>query len=448
MLGHGVDGCGDPGPALVEVDATPRLVLLTGVGDRGGRLVVINPRGTGDRAAVHRVHMVPGRADTPPLATGQVPQPIRVECLRCSLDAAGVRIPPRGARLQAIPHQSLDPSDDSSQSEDLSPRGRAVTLPHTLPPRITPGGAVHLLGWSHRQKGGTRMADDRSAPTAEEMVLYDVSDRVAVVTLNNPSARNGWNPTMERQYFEQLDRADADQDVRVIVVTGTDGYFCPGLDMKALQQTAGAHAGLVREGRRPMHYPLRIRKPMIAAINGACAGMGLLHSLFCDVRFAARGARFSTAYVRRGLPAEYGSSWLLPRLIRLDHALDLLLSGRVFDADEAASMGLVTRVCEPDDLIPAVHEYAQMLASQSSPRAMMAIRRQIYTDLSQDFETALTRSLHVMHQFNTTENPDFGEGVASFVERREPRFEPLPPDFQLAGDWHLPGGSFPPDAQG
>ena len=269
-------------------------------------------------------------------------------------------------------------------------------------------------------------------PETGEQVRYEVVDQVAVLTLDNPAARNGWNRVMEDRYFSLLDRADAAEDVRAIVVTGSGGYFCPGLDVSALRDTASGAAPLTREGRRPMHLPLGVRKPMVAAINGACAGMGLLHALFCDVRFAARGARFSTAYARRGLPAEYGTSWLLPRLMRLDHALDLLLTGRTFDADEAAALGLVTRVVEPADVLPEAMAYAGELARFSSPRSMMAIRHQVYADLSATFDEGMTRTLSLMAQYNRPDNPDFAEGVASFVERRAPRFGPIPPDFDLA----------------
>src|SRR5439155_8787176 len=139
---------------------------------------------------------------------------------------------------------------------------------------------------------------------------------------------------------------------------------------------------------RPQHHPLTIAKPIVAAINGPCAGIGLVQAMVCDVRFAARGARMSTAYSRRGLPAEYGSSWILPRLIGVERALDLLLSGRTFDAEEAHSMGLVGRLAEPVDVVREAQAYAADLARFSSPRAMAAVRYQVYADLDDDFETS------------------------------------------------------------
>jgi enoyl-CoA hydratase/carnithine racemase len=263
------------------------------------------------------------------------------------------------------------------------------------------------------------------------LVLRDVNDGVCTLTLHNPERRNAWSVEMEHEYFGLLDEADADPSVRVIVVTGSGTAFCPGLDTQRLA-AASARGAVDFAGRRPQTYPLRIRKPMLAAINGACAGIGLMQALNCDVRFAARGARFTTAYARRGLPAEYGSSWLLPRLIGPERALDLLLSGRVFEADEAKELGLVSRVCAPDVLLDEVRSYACDLAAHCSPRSMAAIRRQVYGDLSRGFSDSMVNTLALMQEF--AGNPDFAEGVASFVEKRSPVFEGLDPTWRAPGD--------------
>ena len=268
------------------------------------------------------------------------------------------------------------------------------------------------------------MAEDRAG--TEDLVHYDVADGVATVTLHNPARKNAWSLAMEHQYFTRLDDAAADRAVRAIVVTGAGSAFCPGMDVAALEQTAAA-GELVRAGRRPMHHALTIPKPMIAAINGACAGIGLIQTLYCDLRFAARGARMSTSFTRRGLGAEYGTSWMLPRLVGVERALDLLLSGRTFDADEAHRMGLVGRLCEPDEVLRDAQAYAAELARYASPRAMAAVRHQVYADLGDDFETSWVRTLAIMQRMNSL--PDFVEGVASFVERRDPNFGPLPPEF-------------------
>lgn len=264
-----------------------------------------------------------------------------------------------------------------------------------------------------------------------ELVLASTAAGVRTLTLNNPERRNGWSPAMEERYFRLLDDADANPHVRAIVVTGSGTTFCPGLDTERLSSAAEGRT-LNLANRRPQTYPLGIRKPMIAAINGACAGIGLMQALNCDVRFAARGARFTTAYARRGLPAEYGSSWLLPRLIGVENALDLLLSARVVDADEAKALGLVSRVCEPGTVVEEARAYGRDLAEHCSPRSMAAIRRQVYGDLSRSFSESMVHTLALMQEF--AGNPDFAEGVASFVEKRPAKFEDLDGSFRVHGD--------------
>lgn len=266
---------------------------------------------------------------------------------------------------------------------------------------------------------------------AHPQVRSELDDTgVCTLTLDNPERRNAWNPDMERQYFEALDHAAADAAVRAIVVTGAGSSFCPGLDSERLEQAAGP-VGLRLEGRRSQHFPLTVPKPMIAAINGACAGIGLVQALVCDIRFMARGARLSTAYARLGIPAEYGLSWLLPRLIGAEWALDLLLSARRVEADEAQRIGLVSRVCDADTVLDEARAYASLLATGSSPRSMAAIRRQVWGDLSRGYTEANEVWLEAMVRLNRPDNPDFAEGVAALVERRSPRFAPLPSDGEL-----------------
>ena len=274
----------------------------------------------------------------------------------------------------------------------------------------------------------------------ESLVLYEVdADGVATVTLNRPERRNAWSIPMERRFFDVLGEAAADPAVRVVVLTGAGRSFCPGMDVQRLEQNAQPGQSLNLQERVPMYSMRPIPKPMVAAINGACAGIGLVQALICDVRFAARGARMTTAFTRRGLAAEYNLSYVLPRVIGLENALDLLLSGRTFDADEARALGLVSRVVEPEDLLTAAQAYARDIARNCSPRAMAVVRHQVYGDLDRDFTGALRRSYSVMEYF--AGSPDFREGVASFTEKREPKFEGLPADFDpedAARDEFLP----------
>jgi enoyl-CoA hydratase/carnithine racemase len=263
------------------------------------------------------------------------------------------------------------------------------------------------------------------------LVLASLADSVLTLTLHRPDRKNAWNLEMERLYFDRLGEADADPTVRVIVVTGHGDSFCPGADVRQLSEMTSPE-DLAMERRRPQTYPLRLRKPMIAAINGSCAGIGLVQALLCDVRFAARGARFSTAYARRGLPAEYGMSWLLPRLIGVENALDLLLSARTFDADEAHKLGVVSRVCRQEDVLTEAQKYSADLANNCSPRSLAMIRRQVHGDLSRRLDDSMLQTIALTREALNTE--DFREGVASFAERRPAQFPPLDQDFRVPGD--------------
>lgn len=272
------------------------------------------------------------------------------------------------------------------------------------------------------------MSEEPTQDRDQDLVLYEVDgDGVATVTLNRPERKNAWSIPMERRFFALLDEVAEDPAVRVVVITGAGRAFCPGMDVQRLEQNAQPGQSLNLQARVPMYSRRNMPKPLIAAVNGACAGIGLVQALICDIRFAARGARFTTAFTRRGLAGEYNMPYVLPRVVGLENALDLLLSGRVFDADEAKELGLVSRVVEPEDLLDAARAYARDIARNCSPRAMAVVRHQVYGDLDRDFTGALARSYSAMEFF--AGSPDFREGVASFVEKREPKFEGLPPDF-------------------
>jgi enoyl-CoA hydratase/carnithine racemase len=255
-----------------------------------------------------------------------------------------------------------------------------------------------------------------------DVVLHHLDRGVLLLTLNRPERLNAWTLEMEEQYFDRLADAARDPDVRAIVVTGAGRGFCAGLDADAL---AGVAAGtpVSSRPRRPQTFPLQIPKPIIAAVNGPAAGIGFLQTLVTDVRFAATGAKFTTAFARRGLLAEHGMSWLLPRLIGTSRATELLLSARVFLAEEAAELGLVHRVVPSDELLGTALDYARELAEQCSPLAMGLTKHQLARHWEVDLEEARRETAELVDRLHGT--ADFDEGVRSFVEKRAPRFEPL-----------------------
>ena len=268
-------------------------------------------------------------------------------------------------------------------------------------------------------------------------ILFEVSDGIAQVTLDRPDKLNAWTLSMGAEVEHALRSADADPAVRVIVVTGAGKGYCAGADMDmlvglqgggdtttALPADAAALPPLPDDVpaalRGPYSYPMALSKPVIAAVNGVAAGLGLSYMLYYDMRFASDRARFGTVFARRGLVAEHGSAFLLPRLVGMHHAADLLFSGRLIDAREALAMGLVNRVIEHDRLLPEVREYAYELATKCSPRSLKLMKRQLYGDLFTDLGASIQLSDEEMVRSFGTE--DFKEGVASFLQRRLPRF--------------------------
>lgn len=261
-------------------------------------------------------------------------------------------------------------------------------------------------------------------------------DGVAWVWLHRPERRNAWTGRMHAEYRWVLARLDADPSVRVVVVTGTPPAFCVGGDSDALAKHAEAgtyDAGLPAEAARPGHgvrpefdhdfvWHFGLRLPVIAAVNGACAGVGLALACSCDLRFASEGAKLTTATPQLGLPAENGLSWLLPRLVGVTHAADLLLSGRVVRAEEAPP-GLLNAVVPADELLPTVRRYAARLATAVSPTAVATTKRQLYTDLVRsDVGAAVEESRRLLDELMAL--PDYREGVAALRAKRAPRFGP------------------------
>ncbi|HKP91340.1 MAG TPA: enoyl-CoA hydratase [Thermoleophilaceae bacterium] len=266
-----------------------------------------------------------------------------------------------------------------------------------------------------------------------EVVQRSIDDGVAVLTLNRPERLNAWTAEMERTYFDLLADCAERDDVRAIVVTGAGRGFCAGADMQELRSIGdgGVDEAARDRDRRPQAFPHSIPKPIVAAINGPVAGIGLVQALMCDVRIAAEGAKITTAFARRGLVAEHGISWILPRLVGPARALDLLLSGRVVLAEEAAAMGLVNLAVPAESVLERALAYARELATHSSPASMATMKRQVYGDLERGLEESVADANRLMVE--SFSQPDFAEGVASFVERRDPRFAPLGGDRETAG---------------
>lgn len=252
-------------------------------------------------------------------------------------------------------------------------------------------------------------------------VLYEVDDHgVLVLTLNRPDRRNMWSLGMETAFYGGLTRAVSDERVRVIVVTGAGGTFCPGLDPQVLDDIKGGSR--YATNRLPQTYATSIPKMVIGAINGSCAGIGLAQALCLDYRFAAKGAKFTTAFSKRGLPAEDASAWMLSRLVGPAHAMDLIVSGRVFLADEAVELGVVQRLSEPGEVLDDAVAYARGIAENVSPTSMAMMKSQIWRDSEATMEQARIRAQYLLTLAKGL--PDFREGVDSLVQKRPAAFEP------------------------
>lgn len=263
----------------------------------------------------------------------------------------------------------------------------------------------------------------------DDQVLYESGDWVATITLNRPEKLNAWTRQMEEQFTWAIRRAEGDDAVRAIVVTGAGRGFCAGADMSLLSAVSsggevGEHqrvsAGGMSGNQWPHAWLLEVPKPIFAAINGAAVGLGFVIPLFCDYRIASTAAWFNVMFSRRGLIAEYGLAWMLPRLIGLPKAIDVIFSSRSFGAEEALSMGLVQRVLPAEGFLAAVQSMAGELAISASPRSLRVMKRQIYQAQSQSLEQAMQVAIEEMLASLRCE--DFKEGVAHFLEKRAPRF--------------------------
>jgi enoyl-CoA hydratase/carnithine racemase len=250
-------------------------------------------------------------------------------------------------------------------------------------------------------------------------------DGVLVLTLHRPERGNAWTIPLEAAYFAALAAAADDPAVRAVVLTGAGDSFCPGMDAERLTEiSAGASVDI--ESRPSVTAVRRFPKPLIAAINGACAGIGLVHALLCDVRFVADSARVSTAFTRRGLAGERTITWLLPRIVGMERALDLLLTARTISGTEAHQLGLASRLAPRETVLADAIAYAGQLG-RCSPLAVALVREQVYADADRSFDesSAAADALTV----RTAAGPDFAESVRAWAERRPAEFAPLPVGF-------------------
>jgi enoyl-CoA hydratase/carnithine racemase len=272
------------------------------------------------------------------------------------------------------------------------------------------------------------------SPSEFTELRYEIDDGVALVTLNRPDRRNAWSGAMATEYRWALDHAHTDPGVRVVVLSGAGDHFCVGADTGTLAQISDAGGFFEKPAATPPPWPegtpewlrhnhtvaLAISKPVITAIHGACAGAAVVVAAYTDLRFAAAGARIATSFARLGLPAEYGTGWVLPRLMGTANAAQFLYSGGPISAEEARRLGFVQQVFPDDDVLPATVDYARRLARESSPESLRTMKRALFVDAAGDLDSAYRRSVDDMEA--ALRHPDLKEGLAAFKERRPPDF--------------------------
>jgi enoyl-CoA hydratase/carnithine racemase len=254
-----------------------------------------------------------------------------------------------------------------------------------------------------------------------DVVLYDVDDAVAMLTLNRPEALNAWTIDMAVEYLRGLDQASQDPEVRAVVVTGAGRGFCAGADMSTLKDLMAGARPPAEAVRDDIDMEPAVPKPVIAAINGPCVGLGLTRALYCDVRFLTSGTTLSSAFARRGLPAEDGTAWLLPRIVGWSRALDLMLSARPVASAEAAAIGLVDHVV--DDALPAALAYAHDIARNCSPASLREIKAHLWADETTSLRESGRQADDLLLAALT--RADLAEGVMAHLSKRAPNFPPL-----------------------
>jgi enoyl-CoA hydratase/carnithine racemase len=270
-------------------------------------------------------------------------------------------------------------------------------------------------------------AADYASRVPEEQIITEVEDRVLTITLNRPERLNAWTQTMARELHEAFDRADADDEVRAVVVTGAGRGFCAGADLTAGGQTFDYRArGVQDEVPRDNggQFTLRVfdcTKPVIAAINGPAVGVGATMTLPMDIRLAAEEAKIGFVFARRGIVPEACSSWFLPRLVGISRAMEWVATGRVFPAQEALEAGLVRSVHGKDDLLPAAYELAREIADSTAPVSVALARRLLWRMLGAEHPMIAHRA-DSRGMFFRGQAADVVEVVTSFLEKRPPRF--------------------------
>ena len=261
---------------------------------------------------------------------------------------------------------------------------------------------------------------------------YEVSEKIAVISLNRPHRGNAWTGRMHTEYRYLLDKADKDPDVGVIIVTGQGDRFCVGGDSQALdghsqkgEYNAGTAPDLVTPGsgefapfREDFSYHFALCKPVVCAINGAAAGVGLVLACFADVRFAVPGAKLTTAHGPLNLPAEYGLSWLLPRLIGGARAIEILISSRKFLTDEACDMGLIHKLVSRETLLDEAKAYGADLVARVSPESLRQSKRQAYMDFHRDVGASVREANTLLSDM--VKQPDYKEAISAFLKKRAP----------------------------
>jgi enoyl-CoA hydratase/carnithine racemase len=269
-------------------------------------------------------------------------------------------------------------------------------------------------------------------------IIYDKSDRIATVTFNRPEKMNAWTSTMGGETRTALLDADRDPTIGAIIVTGAGRAYCAGADMGGLSEISSGRASATGSGSGPSPdqeewlraqrsdyrnqyaYVLGLSKPVIGAINGACVGLGFTTCLYQDIRIASENARMGLIFVQRGLAIEHGSSWMLSRIIGVARAVELAVTGRLVDADEALRIGLVHRVVPQARLIETAREVAGHIANNCSPLGVSEAKKLVWRHLFTDLATAIREDDESMTMMTRSE--DFKEGVRAFIEKRPAKY--------------------------